>query len=593
MNGEWSGGNMTESGFFEKLQALRQSYIQQLSGKLEAIEQAWQAVCIQDSQQETLELFHRQVHSIAGSSATHGLTEVSEIAREIELLVQYALEQSSTLSPEQSLHIHSLLYKLRQVIFGDTSMVKDAAVPPPPVVSSPVLPEHPPPVVEPVSPTIHDEPQRWSVASRQLVKEQNNRLIFLVEDDEELAHDLSLQIGHFGYNVRIFANPEAIKQAMVSTQPAAIVMDVVFPEGQLAGVETIAAIQQSSYQHIPVLFMSARDDVAARLQAVRAGGLAYHTKPVNVPALIDKLDELTTETKPEPYRVLIVDDDPSVAEYYRVVLEQSEIICYVINNPMDVLHPLLDFQPDLILMDMYMPQCTGRELASVIRQQEAYVGIPIVFLSTETNIEKQLTAMHEGRGDDFLTKSIKADHFVSIVKNRAHRSRVLRDSMVRDSLTGLYNHTTTKEHLRREVAFARRRNASIAFAMIDLDKFKTVNDTYGHPTGDRVLKNLSRVLQQRLRKTDIIGRYGGEEFAVMLPDTDGQDAVRVLDSIREDFAQVRQRTENAEFHATFSCGIADYPSYTEATIINKAADEALYQAKRQGRNTVILAKPPV
>jgi diguanylate cyclase (GGDEF)-like protein len=129
----------------------------------------------------------------------------------------------------------------------------------------------------------------------------------------------------------------------------------------------------------------------------------------------------------------------------------------------------------------------------------------------------------------------------------------------------------------------------MSFAMIDLDHFKNINDTYGHPTGDRVLKSLARVLQQRLRRTDIIGRYGGEEFAVMLPDTDGSKAAGVLDEIRQDFSQVRQRSEQDEFHVTFSCGIADFPRYQDAAIINKVADEALYHAKHQGRNRVVLA----
>jgi diguanylate cyclase (GGDEF)-like protein len=211
-----------------------------------------------------------------------------------------------------------------------------------------------------------------------------------------------------------------------------------------------------------------------------------------------------------------------------------------------------------------------------------------VFLSTETSLDKQLAAMRLG-GDDFLTKPIQLDHLISSVTSRAQRSRILRSFMIRDSLTGLLNHTKTKEHLDLEVARAQRRQGSLVFAMLDIDHFKSVNDTYGHPTGDRVIKNLARLLQQHLRKTDVIGRYGGEEFAVVLIDTDGPAGLRALDRIRSHFAQIRQQSEGAEFTVTFSCGVATFPDYKSATELNDAADKALYEAKRGGRNQVILA----
>jgi diguanylate cyclase (GGDEF)-like protein len=211
-----------------------------------------------------------------------------------------------------------------------------------------------------------------------------------------------------------------------------------------------------------------------------------------------------------------------------------------------------------------------------------------VFLSAETSLDKQLSAMSLG-GDDFLIKPIQAEHLIRAVSSRAQRSRVLRSFMVRDSLTGLLNHTRTKEQLDFEVARARRQNGALSFAMIDIDHFKSVNDTYGHPVGDRVIKSLSRLLQQRLRKTDVIGRYGGEEFAVILPNTDGPSAVKVFDVIREGFAQIRQRAEREEFGVTFSCGVAPFPVYANSAALSVAADKALYQAKQGGRNRMMLA----
>jgi diguanylate cyclase (GGDEF)-like protein len=264
------------------------------------------------------------------------------------------------------------------------------------------------------------------------------------------------------------------------------------------------------------------------------------------------------------------------------------MIVWTITDPMSVMAPLAELNPDLLLVDMYMPGCTGLELAAVIRQQQALISIPIVFLSSETDIDKQMAAMERG-GDDFLTKPILPGHLISAVSSRVVRLRELRSFMVRDSLTGLLNHTTIKEQLTVEIARAARFEQELAFALLDIDHFKLVNDTYGHPTGDRVLKSISRLLQQRLRKTDVIGRYGGEEFAIILPNTDSLAATQVIEELRAGFAQVRQQGDGVEFRTTFSAGIATYPRYADAAQLNNTADKALYRAKHNGRNRVVLA----
>lgn len=590
--------------FQQKLKVLQEGYAKRLPNKIQDIETTWHHVLETEGEEQAVQAFHRLVHSIAGSGGNYGFVQTGRNARELELFIKDMLENTLPMTTEHQAHIAGLLDRLKtamhQELVQDVLATQQDALPTQQDTLSEPAPNlpNPPNREEPRAETQSSVPIFCSGVSHTNcfpiahdacgpeTYQPENRCIYLVEDDTWVAEDLKLQIGHFGYTVQVFEHPSHIKHALSYSKPAAVVMDVMFPDGLLGGQELAVEIR-ALCQQVPVMFMSARDDVMARLQAVRAGGMAYFTKPVNVSALIDKLDEMTTDRQPEPYRVLIIDDEQDMTAMYDMFLRRDGIDTVAINDPMHMMQPLHDFRPDLILMDLYMPGCNGLELASVIRQQETFVGIPIVFLSAETNLEQQLIAMNRG-GDDFLTKPIDSNHLISIVNARAQRSRDLRASMIRDSLTGLLNHTTTKEALHREVLYASRRKSAISFAMIDLDKFKSVNDTYGHPAGDRVIKSLSRVLQQRLRKTDIIGRYGGEEFAVMLPDTEGKHAVQVLDEIRNDFSQIRQRAEEREFSVTFSCGIADFPSYTDAAIINKAADEALYEAKHRGRNCVIL-----
>jgi diguanylate cyclase (GGDEF)-like protein len=194
--------------------------------------------------------------------------------------------------------------------------------------------------------------------------------------------------------------------------------------------------------------------------------------------------------------------------------------------------------------------------------------------------------------DDFLTKPIKATHLVAIVRSRLERLKTLRTYMVRDSLTSLLNHTSFRGILSQEVSRCRRQHTRMALTMIDVDHFKKVNDTYGHAAGDSVLKGLSRLLKQRLRKSDIIGRYGGEEFVALFLDAGHEEAYKVLDELRIHFSEIEfTPVPDKILSVTFSGGIATFPEFPTAKELSDAADAAMYQAKAFGRNQIVIAKP--
>ncbi len=418
-----------------------------------------------------------------------------------------------------------------------------------------------------------------------------SRLIFLIGDDVTLAGHLATQISHFGYTVQTFTHAENTREHIRQKTPAAIIEDIAFGADEKTGMEPILASRRGGDILPPLIFISSRKDFLTRLKAIRAGGRAYFCKPVDIGGLIDKLDSLTSTEQPEPFRVLIVEDTALLAEACAQTLEQAGMVTRQVIDPMQVMEALDEFSPELILMAINMRGASGEEVAQVLRQQEIHVSVPIVFLSSEADKDKQLAAMNHG-GDDFLVRPIQPEHLIASVSSRIERYRMLSNFMIRDSLTGLLNHTKIKGQLDVEFERAKRQKYPLSFAMIDLDHFKLVNDTYGHPTGDKVLKNLARLLQQRLRKVDVIGRYGGEEFAIILTNTSGPDAIRILDGIRKDLAEVRQHGEEADFFVTFSCGIASYPGFNSPEALNSAADKALYRAKQKGRNRVCQITQP-
>jgi diguanylate cyclase (GGDEF)-like protein len=409
--------------------------------------------------------------------------------------------------------------------------------------------------------------------------------IYVMLQDHERAERLAKQLEFFGLSALSLDNIAAFHATMAERYPAAIVMDVDFC-GPGEGLILAAKVQDGLEQKLPLLFFSQNEtDTPTRLAAVRAGGQEFLTGTLDASSLLEKIEVLTCVAQYEPYKVLIIDDSRAQATHTERLLNSAGIITRTLIDPIQAMAELAEFQPDLIILDMYMPGCTGTELAKVIRHNDRYVSVPIIYLSAEDDLDKQLDAMSEG-GDDFLTKPIKPRHLITTVRNRAARARSLKARMVRDSLTGLYNHTHILQLLEDCSFRARREGKPLSFAMLDIDHFKRVNDSHGHPMGDRVIKSLALFLKQRLRKTDYIGRYGGEEFAIVMPDTDLHNAHRVLDEIRQRFAEIHYPAQPVDLSCTFSAGVMELYEGADSLMLASLADDALYQAKDAGRNQV-------
>ena len=314
----------------------------------------------------------------------------------------------------------------------------------------------------------------------------------------------------------MFKKIDEMVAGSVVRRPAAVIMDLSSPDGELLGEEVASKVRNEIGEGVPMVFVSNRSDIEARLDAVRAGCSSYFIKPVNYSDVLETLDRLT-RSEPEPYRILIVDDEKDTAEYHSANLKAAGLETVTVTDPLEVMSQIVEFQPDVILMDVYMPGCTGLELAMVIRQEEAFVGVPIVFVSRETDRMKQIAALGEG-GDDFFTKPVPPDELVPAVSARAQRGRTLRLFMEKDGLTGLFRHSRIIEQLEVAVRRADRQSGRLSVAMLDIDGFKEVNDEHGHLVGDQVLKAVSRVLGEVTRGADFAARFGGEEFIVLMPE---------------------------------------------------------------------------
>ncbi|MEO8628836.1 MAG: response regulator [Betaproteobacteria bacterium] len=501
---------------------------------------------------------HRSVHSLTGSATTFGFPHVSDAARALELRLKPIAASTDALDAHELSQVDSLVQAL----------IRSAEHPREPMVSSP----------KPASVSAMAPPA------------ETVKLVYTLRDADGWVYGIREQLEGFAYELAIFADANELIEACQRRLPTAVLMDV--SQLESAGTYWVDRLRQEFAAPPSLIFVSEHGDLETRLRAAQAGGVAYFMRPLKTSALVDRLDELGVHRDPEPYRVMVVEDSEDQAAFYSAVLRQAGMLTCEVGDPSQLLVQLASFQPELVLMDMYLPGCTGDALARVIRQMDAFISLPIVFLSVEADFDRQLAAMGLG-GDEFLTKPILPAQLTSVVSSRVERYRVLRALMVQDSLTGLANHSRLHQLLETEVARALRLQQPLSLAMIDVDQFKLVNDRHGHPTGDRVLQTLARFLRQRLRKTDVVARYGGEEFAAVLCNTDAAKAAVLMDKLREQFATLAHESDNREpFSVTYSVGVAPLSGRSSAREMVLAADRALYEAKHGGRNCVVSSPAP-
>ena len=302
-------------------------------------------------------------------------------------------------------------------------------------------------------------------------------------------------------------------------------------------------------------------------------------------------------------RVLIVDDHEDNVEVIRARLEASGYEVESAADGEEALDRVRQCPPDLILLDVMMPRIDGMEVARRIKADETLPFIPIIMQTALDTVEHKVEGLGAG-ADDYVTKPINFAELEARVKSML-RIKVLQDELARandelrrmavtDSLTGLHNRRNVELLLHDMFEHSVRLHEPLACAMFDLDHFKSVNDTYGHQAGDAVLQQLAGILKASAREIDKVGRYGGEEFIILLPGTVLDAAVTFAERTRQQVESHTFTFEGGSLRRTLSCGVAAFPhpriSHREALV--KAADDALYVAKELGRNRVVRFDSP-
>jgi two-component system, cell cycle response regulator len=280
-------------------------------------------------------------------------------------------------------------------------------------------------------------------------------------------------------------------------------------------------------------------------------------------------------------KVLLVEEEAAVKERVKGNLQRAGYLVLEANHGAEALSILNEQVPDIIISDAYLSSMSSIEFCRRVREKPLTAVVPFVLLMDEGDAEDSMMRLKIG-ADDYILKSASAEEVVVRIQAKVDRFRTLRELVHIDSVTQLYNRYYFDKTLADVLKISERYHHDVSLSILDIDYFKEFNDTFGHQTGDFVIKSVAQFIREKMREVDIVARYGGDEFVVVMPETSKGNAAKAMNRIQNELSNTSFHCDGVQepLQVSISFGIANYP--TEAAsdfeLIQKA-DQALYAIK--------------
>ena len=299
-------------------------------------------------------------------------------------------------------------------------------------------------------------------------------------------------------------------------------------------------------------------------------------------------------------KVLVVDDNELIRRLASTLLAKKNYEVATATNGRQAIEQSHIFNPDVILLDVMMPEMDGFECCRRLKSDDSTMDIPVIMVSSNTESIDKIKGLEIGASDyvdkpfnygELLARVGTQVKMKSLLNELGKKNAILEELVKKDSLTNLYNHRYFHERMTDEFTRSVRSKSPLSCLVCDIDLFKSINDTYGHQAGDEILKSLASVFKSIIRCDDVPSRYGGEEFAFILPHTDIGDAAVLGEKIRRCVEDTVFTSGDNDISITISMGVSAVPANNASTHIEliRFADDALYAAKQAGRNKLIIA----
>jgi diguanylate cyclase (GGDEF)-like protein len=629
---------------------LRQAFLRHLPKRLLGVCKRGLRLCQQGWDINALSLLFGEVQTLAGACGRYGLLELSEHLFSLEGHLAPFVERVAVPDNGQSHKIELALLGLEPLIAQHETISRQAArpaaaiavnvfateqngfplwvVPPPeywrrlesipktgvtsdrvpnapprpaaaavqsPIARAPVAnevrPEAPPRLPEPnkpAAPVIQDARSKSATANGQ-------RKVFHLSDGNPLACELDQKLEGAGYELTILDSVDELTEVLATFAPHLVVVDAPF----LVELDRIGAsvkLARAKLTHrLALLAFSASSELSVRLRSMRAGADAFIALPAQSADVMARVAELLDTDTSDPFRVLIVEDDRSQAIFAESILRKAGIETRAVTDPLAALDQLEEFLPDLILMDLYMPNCDGMELTSIIREREAFVSTPIVFLSGEQDQEKHFEALNAG-GDDFLSKPIRPKHLISAVTNRVRRARQLarrsRAHNPRDAVSGLYDRAHVLDQLNALLTRDHSEQQAGGLVYVEVDEAGKIRERIGLTAFEALLIQVGAFIASHLDTKDLAARYGDVSFVLLSASKDEAALKAFAGELRQLTAREVFEHDGKTENIGLSFGLVAFAAgLRDAGAMVNAAERAMTEARASGGSHIAAYQP--
>lgn len=361
----------------------RDEYINNLPDKITAIDNTWKRLCNVGWDMKIFSRLSHSIEKISGESKDNGFDEIAHLAQTVQLVLNRIREKGSVPAETEKYYVE---VRLKQLYRATRNL-----------------------------------PNQMDTGAHGGRDDVQMDMVYVVDDDEYMGTYLTLILKAAGYKTRLFETLDEFYHAYEENTPDIIIMDIVFPEGNFAGIDAINRLHAEMGSSVPIVFMSARTDAVARIRALRAGGCAYITKPIMPDVLLSTIEN-NSSRRQRKKRALIIDDDIEMIEHCRILLEKENIDVASITDPLETVHEIEVFDPDVLMIDYNMPRCNGEELVRLLRQDDRYINLPVIMLVTEREpeLEKDILALG---GISFLVRPLCDEALVVSVSSSIKTSR--------------------------------------------------------------------------------------------------------------------------------------------------------------------------
>lgn len=509
--------------FDYEFNALCLSYANSLPEKLETIAASFK-ILSSSWNSKTLLDFSSHVHKLTGSAGIYGYNEISTLSSQIETLLSQTGIDADANKDEILKQIEPLIERIGLCVKSEKLKIN-----------------HPD------------------------IKCIDVKLIYLLNSNDdfsfgmEWSSELTKKMAIYGYTLVTVPSIEALLKELSGKRPLSIIVsyDLLFNPFEIEmNDESVRNMIQSYLKMCHTIFISKSGEFERRLNAYRMGCKDFMLLPFAVPDLISIVENLKSAWQ-DRYKAILLDDDPDVLKHNSKLLNDANIDNITLSSYSLLEKALHEFQPDIIILDLNMPDCSGIEIAAVIRQQKNYEHIPILYFSTENSKTVQLEAMSVG-ADDFITKSSDPDYLIQIIRLKAYRFRKFKSMSNIDNLTGTYTYHFMCAEIDKYIQLYRDASKSIVASVVSIANLDQVRKTYGYHAADQLLIGLSVLITNQLAPSHFVGRYIDDKLLIIFPDTPLIQAESEIKKIQDIFRGTLQYTDGKAYSSSFVAHFSTY-----------------------------------